>query len=38
MNQQTSEQLNQKLSDDLENLIIFIDESNEQGESFDQFK
>ena len=35
---QTSEQLNQKLSDDLENLKIFIDESNEQGESFDQFK
>ena len=35
---QTSEQLNQKLSDDLENLKIFIDEYNEQGESFDQFK
>ena len=35
---QTPKQFNQKLIDDLENLKIFIDESNEQGESFDQFK
>ena len=35
---QTPEKLNQKLTDDLEKLKIFIDESNEQGGSFDQFK
>ena len=34
----TPEKLNQKLTDDLEKLKIFIDESNEQGGSFDQFK
>ena len=35
---QTTKQFNQKLIDDLENLKIFIDESYDQGESFDQFK
>ena len=34
---QTPKQFNQKLIDDLENLKIFIDESYDQGDSFDQF-